>query len=115
MHVNNNFVEHDCRNISSLPAAGAGGAYTPNPKTGTLFSRPKPRREMAPCLRAGRGGLKLMDPFFSTPRGTATTTASPAAPMELRKLMHVCYFGVCTVISSTMLNRVQAGGACCDL
>ena len=44
----------------------------------TLLRTPKPMRWMAPCLRSGSGGLNLMAPFFSTPRGAVTRTASPA-------------------------------------
>ena len=41
------------------------------------FSRlPKPRREIAAVLRVDSGGLNTMPPFFSTPSGAVTTTAS---------------------------------------
>ena len=41
-------------------------------------THPTPMRLMAVCLAVGRGGLNRMDPLFSTPSGTLTSTARAA-------------------------------------
>ena len=41
-----------------------------------LLSVPMPRRWIAACLAAGRGGLNWIEPALSTPRGTVTTSLS---------------------------------------
>lgn len=44
----------------------------------TLLRTPKPMRWMESSLRWGSGGSNLMLLSFNTPRGTVTSTASPA-------------------------------------
>lgn len=48
----------------------------------TLLRTPKPIRWMAPSLRSGNGGWNFRVPFFSTPRGTVTSTASPTCHQD---------------------------------
>ena len=49
-------------------------------------------RSMTSLFRAGSNGSKVMVPFFRTPMGTVTSTASPTPPRSLSNKVGTPHF-----------------------